>query len=80
MTAEAEHHIPDSPIDKYALSFPQISDDPGIVLARFGVPAQPALVVVSPNGDAQVLLGAVDDENLQSVLTEASAGWVGWWD
>jgi len=56
------------------LSFPQISDDPGTVFARFGVPAQPALVVVSPNGEAQVLLGAVDDENLQSVLAQASGG------
>jgi hypothetical protein len=56
------------------LSFPQISDDPGTVFARFGVPAQPALVVVKPNGDAQVLLGAVDDSKLQTVLAQASAG------
>ncbi len=56
------------------MSFPQISDDPGTVFARFGVPAQPALVVVKPNGDAQVLLGAVDDANLQSVLAQAAAG------
>ena len=61
-------------IDKHSLSFPQISDDLGTVFARFGVPAQPALVVVKPNGDAQVLLGAVDDANLQSVLAQAAAG------
>jgi hypothetical protein len=56
------------------LSFPQISDDPGTVFARFGVPAQPALVVVKPNGDAQVLLGAVEGAHLQTVLAQAVAG------
>ena len=61
-------------IDKYSLSFPQISDDPGIVFARFGVPSQPALVVVKPNGDSQVLLGAVADTKLQTVLAQAAAG------
>ncbi len=60
-------------IDKYSLSFPQISDDPGDVFARFGVPAQPALVVIAPNGDTKVLLGAVDDGDLQAALTQASA-------
>ncbi len=61
-------------IDKYSLSFPQISDAPGKIFARFGVPAQPALVVVKPNGDAQLLLGAVDEANLHKVLAEAAPG------
>ena len=61
-------------IDKHSLSFPQISDDPGNVFARFGVPAQPALVVVKPNGEAKVLLGALDDSNLHTVLAQAAAG------
>ncbi|MEO6122462.1 MAG: redoxin domain-containing protein [Ilumatobacteraceae bacterium] len=61
-------------IDKYSLSFPQISDDPGTVFARFGVPAQPAFVVVKPNGDSRVLLGAVDEANLRAVLAQAAAG------
>lgn len=60
-------------IDKYSLSFPQISDDPGTVFARFGVPSQPALVVVDPNGDTQVLLGAMDDADLQAALAQAAA-------
>ena len=56
------------------MSFPQISDDPGTVFARFGVPAQPAVVVVKPNGDTRVLLGAVDDATLQTVLADAAGG------
>ena len=61
-------------VDKYSLSFPQISDDPGTVFERFGVLAQPALVVVAPNGDTQVMLGALDDAKLETVLAQAAAG------
>jgi len=56
------------------LTFPQISDDPGTVFARFGVPAQPGLVVVAPDGEAQVLLGAVDSSTLSDVLSQAAIG------
>ncbi len=59
-------------IDKHSLSFPQISDDLGIIFARFGVPVQPALVVVDPDGGTQVLLGAMDDADLQAALAQAS--------
>ena len=34
-------------IDKYSLTFPTISDDPGDVYLRFEVPAQPAFVIVA---------------------------------
>jgi hypothetical protein len=44
------------------------------VFAHFGVPAQPALVVVKPNGDARVLLGATDEAMMQNVLAQAAAG------
>lgn len=60
-------------IDKYSLTFPQISDDPGVVFQRFGVPSQPALVVVDPDGNATTQLGAVDESTLDELLTEASS-------
>ncbi|CAN5584017.1 hypothetical protein BH10ACT2_BH10ACT2_15490 [soil metagenome] len=60
-------------INKYSLSFPTISDDPGNIFARFGVPAQPALVVINANGDAQLFLGSVEGDELRSVLTDATA-------
>jgi peroxiredoxin len=59
-------------ITKHGLTFPQVSDDAGDVFARFGVPAQPALVVVSPDGKVQQLFGAVDEALLDDVLTRAS--------
>jgi len=57
---------------KYALTFPTISDDPGDIYARFSIPVQPAIVVVSPDGKAQKLLGAVDDSTLDTILRDAT--------
>ena len=60
-------------IGKHGLTFPQVSDDPGEVFARFGVPSQPALVVVRPDGSTEQLLGAVDEDVLRNVLGDPSA-------
>jgi len=59
-------------IDRHSLTFPQISDDPGDVFARFGVPAQPALVIVDPTGESQQLFGAVDSDLLDDLLGDAT--------
>lgn len=56
-------------IDRHGLTFPQLSDDPGDVFARFDVPYQPAMVVVSPTGEVQQYLGAVDEQSLEQLLT-----------
>ncbi len=56
-------------IDKYSLSFPNISDDPGEVFAHFGVISQPALVIVDSTGATQEISGAVEPELLDSILT-----------
>lgn len=61
-------------IDRHGLSFPQISDDPGEVFTRFDVPGQPAFAVVSPDGEVQQVLGAVDDELVDNILTGAVGG------
>jgi peroxiredoxin len=60
-------------ITKHGLTFPQVSDDAGDVFARFGVPSQPALVVISRSGEVQQLFGAVDETLLNDVLTSATA-------
>jgi len=60
-------------IDRHGLTFPQLSDDPGDVFARFEVPYQPAIVVVTPDGEVQQLFGAVDAATLDDVLTQATA-------
>lgn len=59
-------------IDKYALTFPQISDDPGDVFDRFGIPYQPAFVIVNTDGSTETISGAVDEELLGQIISEAS--------
>lgn len=58
-------------VDKHGLTFPQVSDDPGDVYARFGIPAQPALVIIDAAGEVQQLFGAVDEDKLDGLLTDA---------
>lgn len=60
-------------IDEHDLTFPQISDDAADVFDRFGVPAQPALVLVARDGTVERLLGAVDDTALDNLLTALTA-------
>lgn len=60
-------------IDKYDLSFPQISDEGGDVFARFEVPTQPAFAIIHPEGEVQTLFGAADDTLLDSLIEAALA-------
>ncbi len=39
--------------------------------ARFEVPAQPALAIITPDGEVQQIFGAVDDETLDGILSAA---------
>lgn len=56
---------------EHGLTFPQVNDDPGEVFSRFGVPQQPALVVIDAEGGVQQLFGAVDDDLLDDILEGA---------
>ncbi len=55
-------------VDKYELSFPTISDDAANIYNRFGIPTQPALVVIDPNGEYETLFGAVDESIFDMVI------------
>jgi peroxiredoxin len=61
-------------IDKYGLTFPQISDNGGEVFARFDVPYQPAMAVIDKSGVVNVSLGAVEKDTLDAALAAAVAG------
>lgn len=58
-------------IDRHGLTFPQISDDSGEIYARFGVPAQPALAIIDPDGKIEVTYGAVEPDDLDRALAAA---------
>ncbi len=59
-------------IDEHGLTFPQISDDPGDVFDRFGVSYQPAFVIVNTDGSTELIAGAVDEELLGQIISEAT--------
>jgi peroxiredoxin len=61
-------------VDKYGLTFPQISDNDGEVFARFDVPYQPAMAVVDKSGVVHVSLGAVEQDALDAALQAAVDG------
>lgn len=58
-------------IDKHALTFPQISDDPGVVYDRFGIAFQPAMAIVKTDGTIETVAGAVDETLLDQIIREA---------
>jgi hypothetical protein len=58
-------------VDRYSLSFPQIDDTDAAVFTRFDVFSQPAIAIVTADGEVQTLLGAADDELLDSILDDA---------
>jgi peroxiredoxin len=58
-------------IDKHGLTFPQISDDPGIVYNRFGVAYQPAMAIVKTDGSVESVAGAVNGDLLDQIISEA---------
>ena len=60
-------------IDQHDLTFPQISDDPGDVYARFDVPGQPSFVIVDTDGTTHREIGAVDEALLDELLMDAAA-------
>jgi peroxiredoxin len=59
-------------IDKYGLTFPQISDDSGSVYTRFEIAYQPALVIVKADGSRESVAGSVNDDLLDQIIREAS--------
>lgn len=60
-------------IDRYELTFPQISDDGGEIYTRFEIPAQPGFAFILPSGEVQTLIGAADEAVLDSLISGALA-------
>lgn len=59
-------------IERHGLTFPQIADTEAAVYDRFGIPIQPALVVIDASGEVQTLSGSVDGETLDTVFEAAT--------
>jgi hypothetical protein len=53
------------------LTFPQISDNAGIVFDRFDVAFQPAISIVKADGSIESIAGAVSGDLLDQIISEA---------
>ena len=60
-------------IDRHGLTFPQISDDPGVIYDRFDVPYQPAMAFVGADGSVEVELGAVSEDEIAAHIADLTA-------
>jgi hypothetical protein len=41
------------------------------VFSRFGLRSQPAIAIVLPDGEVQILMGAADEELLDSIISSS---------
>jgi peroxiredoxin len=55
-------------VGRHGITFPNISDAPGAVYDRFGVPYQPAFALVDADGNVETLIGSADDAVLDMLI------------
>ena len=63
-----EEHIYNDFVADGGLTFPQIDDTAGVVYERFGIPYQPAAVLISATGEISTVRGAIDAAMLSDLL------------
>jgi hypothetical protein len=56
-------------IDEGGLTFPQIDDTIGAVYDRFGIPYQPAAVLLQPDGTVTTIRQAIDITTISELVT-----------
>jgi hypothetical protein len=59
--------------DRHGVTFPSLRDDDGSLFASFGVSYQPAWVFVASDGGAELVLGALDEDELAGRLDALGA-------
>jgi hypothetical protein len=60
-------------VERHQLTFSHVSDPDGELYAHFGIVAQPAFVVIDPDGGTTRLLGALDRRELDRALIDATS-------
>ncbi|MGK0312558.1 MAG: hypothetical protein ACI89G_000836 [Minisyncoccia bacterium] len=53
------------------MTFPQISDNAGVVFNRFDVAFQPAMSIVKTDGSIESIAGAINGDLLDQIISEA---------
>ncbi len=57
--------------DTGTAGFTHLADTDGTIWREFGVVAQPAFAFVAPDGDTEVFVGALDEDDLRSFVGDA---------
>jgi thiol-disulfide isomerase/thioredoxin len=57
--------------DTGTAGFTHLADTDGAIWREFGVVAQPAFAFVAPDGDTEVFVGALDEDDLRSFVGDA---------
>ena len=57
--------------DTGTATFTHLADTDGAIWREFGVVAQPAFAFVAPDGDTEVFVGALDEDDLRSFVQDA---------
>jgi peroxiredoxin len=60
-------------VDRHDLSFANLSDADGEVFDHFGIATQPAMAVISPEGEVTSLPGALDEDELDQALERVTS-------
>jgi hypothetical protein len=62
-------------VDEFGLgSFDHVNDGDQRLFAHFGVPYQPAWVFIDPNGEMVRILGAIPEDELETILDDLARG------
>ena len=54
---------------RHSLTFPNIDDTAAVIFGALEITGQPAWAMMTPNGDAEVFLGVLSDDELAEQLT-----------
>ena len=58
-------------VGRHGLTFPSLSDAPGVIFDRFDIAFQPAFALVRPDGQVETLLGSAGDDIIDMIIRDA---------
>ena len=59
-------------IETGGLTFPQIDDTAGVIYEKFGIPYQPAAVILHRNGEVSILQGVFNTADVEAAIAQNS--------
>jgi hypothetical protein len=60
-------------VERHGLSFASANDDAGELFTRFKVPVQPAWAFITPAGEVELHVGALEPDGIDAAFTDLAA-------